>query len=246
MRAHQLPARQGLAWIAQGFALYRRNPVALAGNVLLASLFMVFPGQFVLPLFTVGLLNSCRSVDQGVPPSLGMVFSGIRPYGRPLLLLGVFFYAISLLAFLLTSAFDGGMLAHTMGTIKNFDDPALRDPAVLRSLLFQFAVFAPLMLFASFAPVIAGWRGIPPFKALFFSFFACWRNLAPLLVCLLGLFGLFVLIPPTLATAVALVSPALGALVMLVGMLAFLPLCWSCFYVATRAIFPELWDAPAT
>lgn len=57
-------------------------------------------------------------------------------------------------------------------------------------LVASALVLVPLQMTVWFAPVLVAWHRMPASKALFFSFFACWRNRAPMLVYLLALFGL--------------------------------------------------------
>ena len=57
-------------------------------------------------------------------------------------------------------------------------------------LLAAVVILVPLQMTIWFAPVLAAWHAMPATKALFFSFFACWRNRAAMVVYLLTLFGL--------------------------------------------------------
>lgn len=69
--------------------------------------------------------------------------------------------------------------------------PDLTLTPVRAILLFTtLVILVPLQMTIWFAPVLVAWHAMPATKALFFSFFACWRNRAPVLVYLLALFGL--------------------------------------------------------
>jgi len=57
-------------------------------------------------------------------------------------------------------------------------------------LLTAVVILVPLQMTIWFAPVLVAWHAMPATKALFFSFFACWRNRAAMVVYLLTLFGL--------------------------------------------------------
>jgi len=63
-------------------------------------------------------------------------------------------------------------------------------PARVVMLLTGLTVLVPLQMTIWFAPALVTWHRMPATKALFFSFFACWRNRAPMVVFLLALFGL--------------------------------------------------------
>lgn len=57
-------------------------------------------------------------------------------------------------------------------------------------LLTAVVILVPLQMTIWFAPILVAWHAMPATKALFFSFFACWRNRAAMVVYLLALFGL--------------------------------------------------------
>ena len=67
------------------------------------------------------------------------------------------------------------------------------SPIPLPLFLALVAVLIPFLMTIWFAPVLCGWYRMPAAKALFFSFFACWRNRAAMLVYLVTLLGLWVL-----------------------------------------------------
>jgi hypothetical protein len=55
------------------------------------------------------------------------------------------------------------------------------------------AIAVPFAMTVWFAPALIGWYRMAAPKALFFSFFACWRNRAAMLVYLVTLLGLWVI-----------------------------------------------------
>ncbi len=71
----------------------------------------------------------------------------------------------------------------------------------------SLAVWLPLQMTIWFAPVLCAWHGMTAGKALFFSFFACWRNRGPMVLFLSALLGAFFL---ALVLCAAVVT-ALGA-----------------------------------
>jgi len=68
------------------------------------------------------------------------------------------------------------------------DAPLPKLPPLALALLAMIGV--PFAMTIWFAPPLVGWYRMPVAKALFFSFFACWRNRGALLVYLLALLGL--------------------------------------------------------
>jgi hypothetical protein len=51
-------------------------------------------------------------------------------------------------------------------------------------------IYVPILMLTWFAPQLVAWHGQPVGKALFFSFFACWRNRWPFLMLVVALFAL--------------------------------------------------------
>lgn len=245
MRAQHHAARQGLAWISGGLALYRKKPFVLAANVTLGWVLLLFASILILPVITVGVFKVCRQIERDELVFPGSVMTGIQQRPAQLLLLGVLYLVLSLLFFKLGNLLDGGVLAAALEKIRTLDDPTLRSPAVMRSLLLRTAVFVPVIALCAFAPVITALRNTPPIKAVFFSIIAFSRNLAPLLVGGLAFLALFMFVPTMLAIVGTALSPAFGVMLYLLALLAVIPLAGSSFYVAARDILPELTDAPA-
>jgi hypothetical protein len=57
---------------------------------------------------------------------------------------------------------------------------------------FSLLLYLPLSLLFWHAPGLVHWHSIPPAKALFFSFIACWRNLTAFAVFFLSWMGVFI------------------------------------------------------
>ena len=84
----------------------------------------------------------------------------------------------------------------------------------------------PLSLLFWHAPALVHWHGVPPVKALFFSFVACIRNLGAYLVfgLIFGVFMVVIVLTISIVTAIASVEAAAAAMmpsVMLVMALFF-------------------------
>ena len=59
------------------------------------------------------------------------------------------------------------------------------------ALIALLALLVPFAMTVWFAPVLCGWHGMAAPKALFFSFFACWRNRGAIAINLIALLGLW-------------------------------------------------------
>jgi hypothetical protein len=139
----------------------------------------------VLPAATIGLMAATQEANQGkfpMPTTLFTAFRSGAQKSKAILVLGAL-YALGFLIVLGVSAlFDGGQFA-------NF---YLGGGAINKSLMattgFQMATWAamilylPLSLMFWHAPALVHWHGVAPIKALFFSFVACFKNFAAMVV----------------------------------------------------------------
>jgi len=79
-------------------------------------------------------------------------------------------------------------------------------PMRIVMLLTAVVILVPLQMTIWFAPVLVAWHAMSATKALFFSFFTCWRNRAAMVVYLLALFGLACIAVLAFAALVGLVN----------------------------------------
>lgn len=182
------PAALGAQWLRQALGLLGRRPVSLASAVLfgflsLAMLVLVpWAGPVLsaaaVPAVTLGMMAACRGADRGEIPNISHYFEGLRSAGarRGLMVLG---------------AVNAALLVPLSWIVQLASRPAPApapatapaefpiDPA---AMALQFGLSLPVLMAMLVAPPLVAWRGLPPVKAMFFSFFACWRNRWALLV----------------------------------------------------------------
>jgi hypothetical protein len=212
-----VPARTGVAWVKSGIKTFFKQPLALGGLffmfMALISLVSQLPfvgaalALVVLPAATIGLMAATQEACNGKFPMPAVLFTAFRSdaqKSKAILLLGAL-YALGFLIVLGVSAlFDGGQFA-------NF---YLGGGAINKSLMvtteFQMATWAamilylPLSLMFWHAPALVHWHGVSPVKALFFSFVACFKNFAAMVVYFfmwLAVFSLAGLVLTLVATA---------------------------------------------
>jgi len=95
-------------------------------------------------------------------------------------------------------------------------------PVPLPVFLAMVALLLPYTMTMWFAPVLSGWYGLSAPKALFFSFFACWRNRTAMLVYLITLLGIGVIAVLILGALVEILNVKAGlGLFLLVAPLGF-------------------------
>lgn len=200
MQIHSLRAGHGWRWVRDGFVLLGRQPVGLLAitflNLMLLSLSVIVPiigmiaPLLLTPALMVGLMHAVRSAEAGRMPAPSLLFAGFRDAGgnawKPLLVLGGFNAAATLAALALAAMADGGTLMR-LATGQPDDGTADMTGAADESALFQAAIvfvlaYTPVQMAMWYAPLFTAWHGVPPMKALFFSFFAVWRNKGAFLV----------------------------------------------------------------
>jgi hypothetical protein len=229
MQINPLCAATGWRWVRDGFSLLRRQPIALLAitflNLMLLSLSVVIPlvgavSPLVLtPALMVGLMHAVRSAEAGRMPSPGLLFAGFRDAGgtawRPLLVLGGFNAAATLAALALAALADGGTLMRLATGQAGADEVGADESSMLYAAVVFVLVYTPIQMAMWYAPLFAAWHKVPPAKALFFSFFAVWRNKWAFLVFGAGWFAVAFLA----SLAVRLLDSLLGDSPVLLSML---------------------------
>lgn len=204
VRIATLPAAAGWRWVADGFRLLRRQPIALLAitfmNLLLLSASVLVPlvgsiAPLVLaPVLMVGLMHAVRSADQGTTPTPAMLFAGFRDDGgrrwKPLLLLGAVNALATVVALALAAVADDGTLMRlATGQIPS-DDPAVSDGALVIAALVFLLAYAPVQMAMWYAPLFVAWHRTPVAQALFYSLVGVWRNRRAFVVYAIGWFGI--------------------------------------------------------
>jgi hypothetical protein len=110
------------------------------------------------------------------------------------------------------------------------------------SLMMPFFVMAiPVILAFWFAPLLTGWDGVPPQKAVFFSVIACWRNLGAFAVYAAGVAVIAIAIPGLILTLGGLVAPgAVDGLAFVLRTLLIVilaPILMAGTYISYREVF---------
>ena len=251
MQTQIVPGARGWRWLPAGFALYRRNPLALGVIVVGYWLMMIlasavpFIGQFAttvcIPVFAVGIMNACRDIERHRPVPPALLFSAFRPNPVPLLTLGAVYLVMTLSTLALTSFADGGVLLRLMLGDETSRE-ALETPGFLLACELGIVLMVPVMMAYWFAPVLVAWHGFSPAKALFFSFFACLRNWRPFVGYALSLIIWGVVVPGFIVGILASVLPqGGGAVAILTAPLIFVlaPTLFASFYVTYCDVFAD-------
>jgi uncharacterized membrane protein len=223
-------AGRGWGWIADAFALFRRQPgmwilIVLASGIVLAVIGMI-PGlgslasALLFPVLGAGLMLGCREQDQGGTLEFEHLFAGFKRKTGELVLVGVFNLACGVIVIFVFAAVVGGGVF--MGVMRGgLQGAGLSLASMLIGLLLVAGLLVPVSMAAWFAPALIMLHDLAPAAALKASFFACLANWMPFLVYSVVLLALCL---------VAAIPLGLGYLVLF-------PVLTASVYTAYRDIF---------
>jgi hypothetical protein len=191
----RVPFGHGWRWIAQAFAIFRRNPliwivlnlvlvlVALGGDLLpVIGMYLVY---LLMPLFLGGLMTACRDADAGQEIEIAHLFAGFRQNASQLVTVGGV-YLVGNVAIMGATMYVGGaelreaLQAAAEGAPERISAEAANKAAT--ALLLAAALFVPLAMAVWFAPALVILDRVPALRALALSMRACLANLLPFLL----------------------------------------------------------------
>jgi hypothetical protein len=255
VQIRRLSAGQGLRWIREGWRLFRRQPFALAALSAFYLLLVLFPttvpllgpalAGVIAPFASFGMMEACRDADRGQTPTPLAFGVALRsdPPRREMVRLGVIHAAILLLVG--TALALGGLdVAIQITSADGSETPTFQVDGPL--LLLRFVILLPVLMAMWFAPVFVGWHRIPAGKAMFFSFFACWRNRWALLTYAIAMLALCATFGGLLLSAVQALamSPELTSLASAPVVLIAAGFVLTTFYPIYRSIVAGPGEAP--
>jgi hypothetical protein len=191
----------------------------------------------LVPTFSVGLMFACRSLDAGTAVEWRQLFAGFHSNFPVLLRLG-FVYLGSMAAILLVSSLlDGGMLMKL--TLFGIPPPTdiYQDDDMARARALTLVLSIPVVMGFWFAPVLVAWHRLPALKSLFFSYFACARNISALLLFTLVLIGVVLGMSMLYVVLDSLAGDALAEALSLPVFLVLTAVLCASIYASYRDIF---------
>ncbi|MDB5850109.1 MAG: hypothetical protein JWP29_3861 [Rhodoferax sp.] len=228
MKLNIVPARAGARWVKSGIHTFFKQPLALAGlffmfmaAMTIATLLPLLGSALalaLLPAATLGLMAATQEATKGKFPTPLILVSAFRAGKqrmRAMLTLGGLYALGFLLVMGITALFDGGSFARMYLLGAQISRDTMAEPGFQTAMWIGMALYLPLSLMFWHAPALVHWHGVPPVKALFFSFEACMRNFGAYTVFGLAWVGVFVLAGIVMAAIAALLdSPQLAAAAM--------------------------------
>lgn len=225
MRLNIVPAGQGIQWVREGMATFRRKPIALLGLYLmflmvvslLGMLPMVGPvlALLVLPACTLGYMAATRKVRAGLYPMPTILFLAFRQADSrrsAMLQLGAI-YALGFgMVVGMTWLIDGGEFIRLFieGEKLNQQEmiQRIQSPGLLLSTFTAGVLTTLLSMFFWHAPALVYWHEVPALKSLFFSVVACLRNFKAFFLYAMAWLGIVMLT----MLVVSLVMSAIGSM----------------------------------
>lgn len=246
----KLPARTGWLWVKEGFALFRRQPAEISALFLAYMLLMICVGivpligqmlpLILVPVFAMAFMQACVNIEQGRKVYPNLLMTGFRsPALRRLLALGVLYLAAAILAIGASILVDGGVFWKIVSGGRDLDEETIRQANLSLSMLISGVVYLPFaMAFWYAAPLIA-WQEMGVGKAVFYSFFAVWRNAGAFVVYGLAWVGLGILFPSILSSLIAIVLGSVFAatIVVLTLSLILTVILYCSFYPTYTRVF---------
>jgi hypothetical protein len=190
---HSVDAGRGWAWIADAFALFKKQPgtwiLILIVFVVCAMLIVMVPvvgalANFLLmQVFVGGLMLGCRALDNNEPLELAHLFAGFKHNAGDLVVLGVLAlvgWIITVIPAIAIMGF-GTFMALMMGGTPAAHLGAM-GMSILLALLVMLALALPLYMALWFGPALVALNNLKPVDAMKASFSACLKNIVPFFV----------------------------------------------------------------
>ncbi|MFO1413246.1 MAG: BPSS1780 family membrane protein [Burkholderiales bacterium] len=237
------PARQGMAWLAAAYAMFRQHRrqwiMLVLGYFFVLLLVRVVPfiGPYAMtlmkPVFAVGLLAAAWTQERGGAPTFGLLFQGFRANLAALLAVGLFFVGGITLAVFGSALVDGGKLLEIVSSGKPLTEEqlteALSERRVQLGMLFSAFLSLPVVIATWWAPALIVFQDARAGAALGASLRAALANWKPLAMYGIGVFFYGVVVPGLITGILALVLPPPAGAWLMIGLL----LPYSLFFAAT-------------
>ncbi len=221
---------RGYSWIAEALPYFTRNPLgwitAIIVFFLISMVIGLIPlGTFVLnifyPVVIGGFMLGCKAHKEGDLFEFQHIFSGFKePYFKRLVLLGVIYTIVTLIAIILMAILAfvmlGGFDFFQQLEQAQVEDVLTYTQEFMFLTLIAITLFTPCIMAIWFAPAIVISSEETTVSAMLMSFNACLKNILPF----------------TLYGIVAFILLILASIPLMLGHLVLLPVLSASVYVA--------------
>ena len=189
MNLNPVATNEGYVWVRQGVWLFKQNPlgflmlvfmyVFLAQLAILIPLAGVFAVLILTPALSVGFMTACRQTIQKERILLTVYLAAFRTNNpevkKRILQLGlVYALMIFTMSLIASMVIDFQALLPFITNDKPITSEVMQQ--LYYSLMIGGILYIPVAMLMWFAPVLVAWADMPPTKALFASWMACWTN----------------------------------------------------------------------
>jgi hypothetical protein len=236
MRIATVPARTGLSWLRESFAIFVKQPLAF-GSILFAYLVLSILASIVpivgqlapmllAPFVALAYMHGARMVLAGKTPwptELAAALSGRKGLGARLLQLGLVCSAAFFLAFAASALLDGGTMWKLATSGGSFDGTVRRSPGLMEGALLSLLLLMLMSLLLCVAPGLVGFDGYPVAKAVFASAMVALYNWRALLLFLVaGIVTVYLILSVAGIVLIALLRDPVSAQLALVPLFLML------------------------
>jgi hypothetical protein len=252
MTNDKISARQGIEWIRQGFALFRKQPAELSMLFLLYMLLMfalsIIPlvGQLLplllVPCFSMAFMQACVEIEAGRKARPSLLLTAFRsPALGTLLRLGVLYLLGAILAVAASTLVDGGVFWKLMSGQVRADEQELPVGDLPLAMIFSALIYVPFAMAFWHAAPLATWQKMGLFKAIFYSFFAVRRCGKAFLAYALGWIVVGIAVPATISALLGLIlGKAIVGIMLLMPLSVILTIVMYCsFYPTYLEVFEQ-------
>lgn len=250
---NNLNAAAGISWLQRGWRIFRQQPAELLGLFGLYFFILMLVEQIpwigavfsflLLPAFSFAFFEGARRIrDQQRVTSRLLLIGLQKEVIKPFLMLGG---VLVLTAVLASSVFQwveqGELIKFIEASRKQGATAPLPSAKIVHGMMAAMLVYAPVLMAMWLAGPLIVWKKMPAFKAMFFSFFACFKAWAALLVFSVVFFGLASIFSSFFLALVALLISSQKVLMIItfLFMIAILTVLHCSFYPAYVDIFGE-------
>lgn len=243
-----IPASAGIAWIREGFAIFRKQPgglmLLMLAYLVVGLVLGIIPllGQLLpmilAPVFTAVFVQACAAADRKqnlTPEMLRPIFQ--KPIFPRLAGLGALFVLVLIVLTVVFASIVGLDTMRELVEQKMKSGTVAANGSVSFATLVIFLVSLPVSMSMLFAALLIFWQQMGIGKALFYSFFAVWRALRPFLLYFLC----WVVIVMLLSNIVMLLlgQTLLGAAVQQSALMVIAMVIQCSVYAAYKTVFGE-------
>ena len=243
-----VPVVNGFAWIGRGWGFFKDSPLGwilalivwgvLSGVVSLVPFLGGLAMMLLSPVITAGFMIGCSDQEQGDDFTVSHLFAGFSRNAGQLVLVGVFYLVMIILAVIVMSV----LVSLTAGSMAGMNPQNMEAmmagmwPIFLVYAVVMLIVMALIMMTYIFAPALVSLEEISAYEAMKLSFRGCAKNLLPLTVY--GIAGFLV----SLLMGIPMVLTAFGILPLWLGIILTMACALILFPVFTASVYSAYRD----